>query len=163
MAMATCVVCLSPLEPAKRSKLYSASGSCVQPVLREFVGRLFPGAIASVIPAEDAGAFACRRPCFSLLEKILKTRQTLAQLETELETKLKCVGTRLGLQSGPSSEDQASKDQRTPPRKRQLEAAHEVIPPEKRSKRQPLDTPTKRVIQQTAAPQTPAVSVSRQC
>ena len=97
--------------------------------------------------------------------KILKTRPFLAQLETDsVETNLKCVCTRLGLQSGPSSEDQASKDQRTPPRKRQLEAAHEVIPPEKRSKRQqPLDTPTKRVIQQTAAPQTPAVSVSAQC
>ena len=68
----------------------------------------------------------------SILEKILKTRQTLAQLETELETKLKCVGTCLGLQSGLSSEDQASKGQRTPPRKRQLEVAHEVISPAKR-------------------------------
>ena len=56
----------------------------------------------------------CWRPRLSLLEKILKTRQTLTQLETELETKLKSVGTCLGLQSGQSSEDHASKDQRTP-------------------------------------------------
>ena len=161
-AMADCVVCLTSLEPTKRRKLYSASGTCVLTVLQEFVGRVFPGATTSVIPADHAQAFVCR-PCFSQLEKILKTRQTLSQLETELETKLKCFGTRLGVQTGPSSEDHASlspQEQRTPPRKRRLEATHEVTPPAKRTKRQPLDTPTRRVIQQTTTPQTPSVSVS---
>ena len=107
--MATCLVCLSLLEPTKRSKLYSAY--CVLPIVREFVGQLFPGSYCEHHP---------RRGCWNicvlataplpLLEKILKTRQTLTQLETEL----KSVGTCLGLQSGPSSEDHASKDQRTP-------------------------------------------------
>ena len=92
-AMVTCVACSrSKRKPAAKA-LQCLHTSRIIPVLCEFVQKLHPDAEAETVH-QDTFLY---RGCFRKLEKLVKLRSKVGNLESELETNLKIAVQQRGL------------------------------------------------------------------
>ena len=133
-----CRACSTPVQrPEQRRNLASSASQHVVPVLKGIVERLHPRRVLT-LPANDA--FVCRS-CFTSLEKLIKLKNDVGEMERKLEDSLKAIEERFELRANVSPAG-------TPLRASKRQSLPSADSTPRRKRRRLLDTPTSKTVQQ---------------
>ena len=149
-----CLLCNKQTDKKQRRLLQTQQSRHILPVFDRLVRQVFDcEAVAALLTSTAENAFLCRRPCFAMLERILKLSADLKKEENVVCQQLKQAGEVRGMQLSDSPVQPSDNwVQVTPSRKRTATEETRGSPVKKRRVSFGRSTPVRRAIQSIVIP-----------